>query len=115
MNIPQNKRCQCGDDQIYIELDIRKIVVTDDGCHKISPRGEKCRISEIPKIIFINNQKYRLAGIVAYEPGHFTAYCWRSRGCWEHYNDVVKEKNIVRESTIIEPNGLIYIKFDNQT
>lgn len=96
-------------DQIYIELDVRG----KDSYININQHGERCKIRDIPKTICLQNRVYRLAGIVAYMPDHFVAYCWRYNNLWELYNDLLKKKQSATDSSEIEPHGLIYILFEN--
>lgn len=90
--------CSCGEmmepelvinDQIYIELDIRRRDISGN----MAQRGESCKIRDIPKMLYLENRSYRLASIVAYMPGHFVAYCWRYNNCWELYNDLLKKNS----------------------
>lgn len=54
----------------------------------------------------------RLVGIVAFLPGHYTAYCRRSSGHWELLNDMSKSIISRKSSTDIEAHYAVYIRLE---
>lgn len=66
-----------------------------------------------------NKSMYKLLGIVKYKKpiltrsvqtiGHYMAICLRA-GVWIEYNDLEKKEKVVKETSIITPALLIYVK-----
>lgn len=52
----------------------------------------------------------RLIGVVGYISGHHIAYCLRSNGFWQTYDDLRKDINKCRSTTIINPHLAVYIR-----
>ncbi|CAL1672428.1 unnamed protein product [Lasius platythorax] len=70
---------------IFIELDIRPNIQCKIGLN--------CRVEQLPTTLkFQYNDdesfEYRLAGVIAYISGHYIAYCLRSNGIWQIYDDL---------------------------
>jgi len=74
-------------------------------------------------INLLNRNIYKLFGIVTCKKpiltrnvqtmGHYTAICLRVRETWIEYNDLEKKERNVKETSMITPALLIYIKEAN--
>lgn len=75
-------------------------------------------LDEIPKDIYIDEQKYYLRGIVAfigpttnklrYPTGHYVAYCYRSNGVWECYDDLKRKVKLCGYNQNVNVEILFY-------
>ena len=61
------------------------------------------------------NQKafFRLVGVVAFTPGHYTAYCLRSSGNWQWFDDMNRSNKLTvscKSNEDIEPHLVVYVR-----
>jgi hypothetical protein len=99
-----NQLCQVDityNTQIFIELDVRPNL-------KFST-GITCTLRELPVSLNLANRRYRLAGVIAYLPGHYIAYCTRINNHWEMFNNTKTKVVHSTQNTLIEPHGVIYL------
>ncbi|XP_033218294.1 uncharacterized protein LOC117173763 [Belonocnema kinseyi] len=109
------KKCACRiekvtatlNNQLYIDLEV------------ISIQNEQqsflmCKPTDIPAYISLQNQRYRLAGIVKYQDSHFVSVCRRVSGNWEVYNDILKKKSKCKLNETVAPKAAVYIRVEGE-
>ncbi|EZA48656.1 hypothetical protein X777_13258, partial [Ooceraea biroi] len=68
---------------IFIELDIRP---------NLQSNSLSCMLDRMPTTLGLqcdeNTIEYRLIGVIDYTSGHYIAYCLRSNGFWQMYDDL---------------------------
>ncbi|KAK4875428.1 hypothetical protein RN001_011850 [Aquatica leii] len=86
------------------------IIIDTNGCGT-------CSLEHIPYYLTVNNKTYILRGLSHYIStnsedlnciGHYTAYCRRSDGFWELYNDCEKASKTISKSSEVLPHIIIY-------
>lgn len=76
-------------------------------------------LDKIPKKINVSQHlHYTLRGLISFTPpiskshfaiGHYVSYCWRDqKKVWERYDDMTKIEKLVRQSTEVKCQFLIY-------
>ncbi|KAL0130293.1 hypothetical protein PUN28_002128 [Cardiocondyla obscurior] len=92
---------------IMIELDIRSNLqcVT----------GHSCLIKEMPTTLQLEHDKnisskYKLVGIIDFNSGHYIAYCLRTNGIWQIYDDLNSDIRTCSSNARINPHFAIYIR-----
>lgn len=85
---------------IFVELDIRRSI------QQLS--GEKFKLKEFPTTLQFD-VAYKLAGVIAFRPGHFMSYAKRLNG-WVLYDDLKDKAERASDNVIVNPHGAIYYR-----
>jgi len=78
------------------------------------PTSHIVKLSEIPSVLTIQNTVYELRGVCSFtggnlsEVGHYTAYCKRSNGSWELYDDLAMKAIPIKNKTLVKCECLYY-------
>lgn len=109
---PESKHCKkC---QVNMNIEIQRIfspvVIIDlDGMQE-----PKIPIAEIQKLMIINEESFRLSGLIEATGNHFIAHALRPDGCWHTYDGLrPTSTKTIPESTILHPVFLLYSSFDS--
>ncbi|KAF0753972.1 Uncharacterized protein FWK35_00027409, partial [Aphis craccivora] len=106
-NNTDNKKCEniktitpsLSDKHIFID-----VLHNDEGLN--GPTSHIVKLSEIPSVLTIQNTVYELRGVCSFtggnlsEVGHYTAYCKRSNGSWELYDDLAMKAIPIKNKTL---------------
>ncbi|XP_077270779.1 uncharacterized protein LOC143901979 [Temnothorax americanus] len=92
---------------IFIEFDIRPNIQCKTGLN--------CRLEQLPTTLKFESDEdksfeYRLVEVIAYVSGHYIAYCLRSNGIWEIYDDLRRNISTCSSKTIINPHLAVYLQ-----
>ncbi|XP_011303378.1 uncharacterized protein [Fopius arisanus] len=96
---------------ILIDVDIRTKTVIP-GQEKVENKPMQSVLEDFPKTLVLD-KKFRLAGVIAYKPGHFIAYCLRTTGTWLKCDDTSRKIEPVKGLELrqkLTPHGLIYVE-----
>ncbi|XP_011313397.1 uncharacterized protein [Fopius arisanus] len=92
--------------QIFVELDARpKLTCT---------YGKSEKLKEFPTTLILNDNCYRLAGVIAHRPGDFVAYCLRNMVHWQRHDDLEPRIISCISSTVVVPEAVIYVQCLNK-
>jgi len=88
-------------------------ILTDDAyLHAINIKKKIFRLGDVQNIINIENQNYRLAGIVSYREcgngGHYVAYV-NNISNWNKCDDM-HERYMVTTEEVITPHVIMFVK-----
>lgn len=76
------------------------------------------KLNDIPKQLNIQGLTFHLRGVVTFNDankmnlrnpvGHYTAYCYRSNGTWECYDDTKEKLKICKPNHLVNIEILFY-------
>lgn len=91
---------------IVLEVEHFTTLFNDQNCEN------EITLSDIPDSIMLGEDKYSLCGVIAYQPGHFIAYCKSILTGWTKFDDLTTKETPVPSFNNIMPSILVYCKLN---
>lgn len=102
-------------DLVWIDTDLWQFWATT--VEKSVTKPKQFFLSDFPSTLQLQDQRLTLKAIIAFQEGptpetigHYVAFCKRSPGIWEMYDDLKKEVMTPSEKISICPHAVLYIK-----